>query len=91
MRFFTFCIFLSVIAITLNAQERQLPLSRVTLMPDMPTPYVMRDWKKVTKEYDALIFNTTTTGTHWPLVKIKAEGINFPSISPILMDTYVGN
>jgi hypothetical protein len=30
-------------------------------MPNLPRPYVMRDWKQVARDYDATIFNTSPT------------------------------
>jgi hypothetical protein len=59
-------------------------------MPDLPQPYLMRDWKQVTLGYDAFVFNPSKTGDHLPLVKFAPTGINFPSLQPILLDTYVG-
>ncbi len=52
----------------------------------------MRNWKDVTTKYDQLVYNTGATNQYFPLVRIKSSGgINYPSIQPILMDSYVGS
>lgn len=56
----------------------------------MPLAYSMRDWKQVATNYDALVFSTSVTGQYLPLVSFRNEGINYPELSPILLQTYVG-
>ena len=74
-----------------NIVGQQIAVPRIDLMPDKPSPYLMRDWKKVTVDYDNFVFNTTKTGTYLPLTTINpAEGINYSNILNIRMDTYVG-
>jgi hypothetical protein len=73
------------------AQPGQTVLPRVTLMPDLPSPYVMRDWKTIAIQYDQLIFSTTTTGQFLPVLHLRQNGVNYPSLEPILLDTYVGS
>ncbi|MBT1689290.1 LamG-like jellyroll fold domain-containing protein [Dawidia soli] len=72
------------------AQPGQLSVPRVEQMPNLPAPYAMRDWKEVARQYDAFVFSQTQTGTHLPLVGFAAAGINYPTLQPILLDTYVG-
>lgn len=60
-------------------------------MPDLPAPYIMRDWKAVTMKYDELIFSPEAVGQYLPLLRVKATGINYPDLKPILLDTYVGS
>lgn len=75
--------------ITVSAQ--QISFYRIDDMPNMPSPYLMRDWKKVALDYDAFVFNTSQTGTHLPLTNIStSNGVNYPEIKTIRMDTYVG-
>ncbi len=72
-------------------QAQQLSIPRIDLMHNMPTPYAMRDWKKVALNYDNLVFNTSLTGTYLPLTNINAgSGVNYPSVNDIHMDSYVG-
>src|SRR4051794_17050057 len=43
-------------------------ISRVGQMPNLPQPYVMRDWRQVTHDYLDLIFDFDKRGEHLPLV-----------------------
>lgn len=72
-----------------SGQEGQLNIPRVQQMPNLPSPYIMRDWRQVSMQYDQFIFSSAS-GLHLPLLSTKPMGINFPNISPILLDTYVG-
>lgn len=74
-----------------QAQSAQRDINRINLMPDIPSPYEMRDWKEVALQYDAFIFDSNKTGQYLPLVGLKESGINFPSLQPILLKTYVGS
>ena len=73
----------------LNAQ--QVELDRVAQMPDLPSAYAMRDWKDVARKYDSLVFDISQEGEHLPIVTLGSEGINFPEIQPVFMDSYVGS
>jgi hypothetical protein len=73
------------------AQSGQLLINRVTLMPDMPAPYSMRNWKQVAIRYDSSIYDLNATGQYLPMMHLKSQGINYPSLQPILLDSYVGN
>lgn len=72
------------------AQTGQIDITRVSLMPNMPSPYVMRDWKNVAVKYDSLIFNLNAAGQYLPVMHLKSSGVNYPSLQPILLDSYVG-
>jgi len=71
-------------------QAGQLDVERVTLMPNMPTPYQMRDWRTVAIKYDSFIFNLNTSGQYLPVMRLKSSGVNYSSLQPILLDSYVG-
>lgn len=51
----------------------QKTIRAVDLMPRMPSPYEMLDWKRVCREFDELAFNTRATGQYLPLCRIGAE------------------
>jgi len=71
---------------------QQISIPRIDNMPNLPAPYVMRDWKQVAIDYDNFIFDTSLTGTHLPITKIStSDGINYPNLKTIRMDTYVGS
>src|SRR5690349_15321611 len=74
----------------LFAQQGQLSVPRIDQMPDLPQPYLMRDWNSVARNYDAFVFNLSSTGTHLPLIGLANAGVNYPALKPILLDTYVG-
>ena len=57
---------LGFMASDLNAQvlsthgksSESITIDRIELMPNMPAPYEMRDWKQVAIGYDELVFDT---------------------------------
>ena len=80
-----------IIGTFLVANAQQISIPRIDLMPNMPAPYVMRDWKKVALNYDNFVFDVTKTGTYLPLSTIStSNGINYPTLKTIRMDSYVG-
>lgn len=56
---------------------QQLNIARVDLMPALPSPYKMLDWKEKALQYDQYIFNTTHTGKYLPFVWIDSVKRNF--------------
>ena len=48
-------------------------------MPNHPSPYVMRDWKRVAVGYDSLVFNPNGPGTYFPLVSVSGSGFGLSS------------
>src|SRR5208283_1633671 len=57
------------------AAARQIGLPRIEQMPNLPQPYVMRDWKKVARDYDALVFDRNAKGRFLPLIWIDKSHI----------------
>ncbi|MEO9475996.1 MAG: LamG-like jellyroll fold domain-containing protein [Cyclobacteriaceae bacterium] len=82
-------VIITVVCPPLFAQ--QIDLTRVSQMPDMPAAYHLRDWKDVARKYDSLVFDISKTGEHLPIVFLGSEGVNYPEIAPIFMDSYVGS
>jgi hypothetical protein len=60
------------------------------MMPDLPSPYNLRDWKKVAINYDSFIYNEMSTGQYLPLVSYNNSGINYPNEKRISLHSYVG-
>jgi len=85
------CLIVLISSTSLWAQPGQLSVSRVDQMPDFPQPYFMRDWQAVTKKYDAFVFDMSKTGTYLPLSGLGNSGVNYPTLKPILLNTYVGS
>ncbi|NOS69111.1 MAG: hypothetical protein HOP33_04195 [Verrucomicrobia bacterium] len=57
-------------------------ISRVEAMPNLPQPFAMRDWSKVTRDYLDLVFDFEQRGEHLPLVGWLDQSrtmVSFPS------------
>lgn len=80
-------LFLSMLS---AARAQQISINRVEQMPNLPSPYLMRDWKQVARGYDSLVFDLTKTGTYLPLVWINNSTINYPAHSSFGLHTVVG-
>ncbi|MHA2226973.1 MAG: hypothetical protein ACXAC8_17290 [Candidatus Hodarchaeales archaeon] len=52
-------------------------IGRVDLMPNLPEPFHMRDWKQVAQDYDAFVFNFSKTGEYLPLISWDYSHWNF--------------
>ncbi len=69
---------------------QQINIDRVDMMPSIPEPYNMRDWKNVAHHYDSLVFNTTLSGQYLPVMAINENGLNYPNHESAAMVSYVG-
>lgn len=49
-------------------QPAQLPITQVELMPNIPQPFAMRDWREVARKFDALAFDFEAQGDYLPLI-----------------------
>ncbi|MEP6646227.1 MAG: LamG-like jellyroll fold domain-containing protein [Saprospiraceae bacterium] len=74
----------------LSAQVSQINILRIDQMPNEPSPYLMRDWKKVAIGYDSLIYDINRTGQYLPLVFTRPNGTNYPQNPSFGLDSYVG-
>ena len=74
----------------MQGQSGQLVIPRIEKMPNLPSPYNMRNWKQVARLYDSFVYDVTKTGQYLPLVSIGASGVNYPQNKTIKMHTYVG-
>ncbi len=72
------------------AYSQQINIGRVEQMPNIPSPYKMRDWKKTAMGYDSLVFNFNLTGQYLPLIWINNNTINYPSHNSFGLHTVVG-
>lgn len=72
------------------ASAQQTTISRIEEMPNLPSPYLMRNWKQVAQWYDSLVFNLNATGLYLPVVSINSSTINYPQHSSFKLHTYVG-
>ena len=70
------------------AQQITIPL--IDMMPDLPQPYEMRDWKIVAKNYDSLVFDLETSGQYFPLASIFTNTTNYPEHDALAIQSYIG-
>lgn len=68
----------------------QKSIPGIDLMPNLPTPYRMLDWKRVCHDFDRTAFNTQGVGQYLPLcaVSAKPDSNGRPYFS---QSTYVGD
>ncbi len=71
MRHKTVVLLLASIAAACVCVAQQISIPRIELMPNKPSPYTMRNWKRVAVGYDSLVFNPNLTGTYLPLVSVS--------------------
>jgi len=69
---------------------QQINISAVEIMPNLPTPYITRDWKKTAAGYDSLVFNSTLTGQYLPLIFDMNNTVNYPGLRSFGIQSYVG-
>lgn len=72
------------------AQIPQITIDRIEVMPNIPSPYLMRDWKNVAIGYDSFVFDSAKDGDYLPLIFIGNEGVNYPQNKNFGLNTYVG-
>ena len=80
-------IFAILALITSQAQKH---INRVRFMPDLPTPYCIRDWKQVALDYDNLVFSFQEDGQFFPINKWDNRQINFKGRS-FSMVSFIGD
>jgi hypothetical protein len=61
--------------------SQQIVINRIEQMPNLPSPYEMRDWENVTIGYDSFVFDFNLTGRYLPLIWWRTNTINYPHIS----------
>ncbi len=69
---------------------QQIKISRISQMPDFPSPYLMRDWEAAAKGYDSLVFNSDLEGQYLPLIFFRDQTINYPDDQSFGLHTVVG-
>ncbi|GAG65491.1 unnamed protein product [marine sediment metagenome] len=65
----------------------QIPLPRIDAMPSEPSPYHLRDWKKVARDYVEFVLDENKRGDLLPLVKWND---NSSSQGMFILPSYVG-
>jgi len=71
-------------------RAQQIAIPRIEQMPNLPTPYQMRDWREVARGYDSLVFDLSASGTHLPLVALNPNTVNYTNHGSFFIHSYVG-
>ncbi len=79
-----------ILGCTVVVPAQQIDIPRVEQMPNLPSPYEMRDWKTVALQYDSLVYNFDAAGEHLPLIRRITNTINYPGQESFGLHTYVG-
>ena len=84
-------IFFSIsILFNYSSLSQQIDIGRIEMMPNIPEPYELRNWKQVAHKYDSLVFNLDASGTYLPLSSIIENTINYPEHPSFAIQSYVG-
>lgn len=89
LKIFQYC-FLAVIIFSFLVPAQQITINRIEMMPNLPEPYLMRNWKQVAIEYDAYVFDFNKTGLYLPLIWWRTNLVNYPNHSSFGLHTVVG-
>ncbi len=85
-----FCLLLVMASTSFPARAQQIPINRIEQMPNLPSPYEMRDWKQVAIGYDDFVFDLERTGTYLPLIWLNTSTVNYPEHDSFGLETVVG-
>jgi len=58
-----------LLAACVGSRAGEGTISRVERMPDLPRPYLMRDWQHLTRDYLNLVSDVERRGEHLPLMR----------------------
>lgn len=72
------------------SRAQQIPINRIEQMPNLPSPYEMRDWRQVAIGYDNFVFDLDRTGTYLPLIWLNTSTVNYPEHDSFGLETVVG-
>jgi hypothetical protein len=72
------CIIFICAGMAAAAQVRQQKLARVDLMPALPQPLQIIDYKNLALNFDSTVYDFNAKGKFWPLVWIDSSKKNFP-------------
>jgi hypothetical protein len=69
---------------------QQVSIGRIDQMPDLPAPYLMRNWKSVAASFDSIAFDPGRAGDYLPLVQVYSGAVNYPGQLSFRLQSYVG-
>jgi hypothetical protein len=75
---------------TKKTQAGQRDIECVELMPNLPQPFKVRDWRQLAHDYDGFVFDSDARGQYLPLIWIDESRVNFdrPAFG---LPSYVGD
>lgn len=69
---------LTLFLLTLSqAQVKQINISRVDAMADLPKPLQIIDWKDMALRFDRTVYDFNASGKYWPMIWMDSTGKNF--------------
>lgn len=80
---------LTILVQPVLAQPGQQAIAAIEIMPNIPQPFEMRDWKEVARRYDALLFDFHSSGEHLPLIRWDNRNVNF-KLQSFMIPSYIG-
>ncbi len=74
-----------------EGRSQQVAIPRIDQMPNLPSPYLMRNWKGVAASFDSIAFDVSRSGEYLPLVQLYANTVNYPGQQSFRLQSYVGS
>lgn len=65
-----------LVAAAAMAGAAQVAIPRIEMMPNVPSPLTIPDWRAKALAYDALVFNRNATGTYLPAIWADTTRVN---------------
>ncbi len=81
---------LSILWLTAVGCGEQITIDPIEIMPNLPQPYHMRDWKQTALDFDAFAFDTEKKGEHLPLIWFDPRKHDF-DVPTFALPAYVGH
>jgi len=71
--FSRYILIVSVLGLLFSCQQKkkeidQIAISRITIMPDQPSPYKMTDWYEKARNFDQYVYNPELKGEYRPFI-----------------------
>ncbi len=83
-----------LVSLAANIPLQQVTIPKIEQLPNIPQPFLMRDWKRVALDYDALVFDHKTAGRFMPLIWIDKTHTTFDrdgfGLYTVMGDTRMG-
>ncbi len=84
-------ILIFILSLIQAVSSQQIKINRIEKIPNMPQPYIMRDWKQVALGYNSIAFDIHRKGEYLPLTRLYTNTVNFPGRKSYRQHTFVGS